>query len=109
MCGRELILAQTKHFYLKKITTKLCIYANTETQSIPSLRRKTHPKMASSIKFAVLLAGALLLSLADVAKAQDALFVVEGEVYCEVCRINFINKLSVPMAGTLHLLLSCFS
>ncbi|KAG6385300.1 hypothetical protein SASPL_154133 [Salvia splendens] len=55
--------------------------------------------MATSLKFAVLLAGALLLSVADVAKAQGPLFVVEGEVYCEVCRINFINKLSVPMAG----------
>ncbi|GER26292.1 major pollen allergen Ole e 1 [Striga asiatica] len=26
-------------------------------------------------------------------------FLVEGQVYCEVCRTNFINKLSEPMPG----------
>ncbi|KAL1567422.1 olee1-like protein [Salvia divinorum] len=55
--------------------------------------------MASLVKIFVLLTGALLLSVATVAKAHGVQFVVEGEVYCEVCRTNFINKLSVPMAG----------
>lgn len=47
-------------------------------------------------EIAAVLAGTLFLSLAS---GQAPQFIVEGEVYCEVCRTNFINKLSELMAG----------
>ncbi|KAL2238437.1 major pollen allergen Ole e 1-like [Sesamum indicum] len=47
-----------------------------------------------------LFAGALcLLCFSSVVRATTPEFFVVGEVYCEVCRINFINKLSEPMPG----------
>ncbi|KAL2253156.1 olee1-like protein [Sesamum indicum] len=47
-----------------------------------------------------LFAGVLcLLCLPGVARATAPEFFVVGEVYCEVCRLNFINKLSEPMPG----------
>ncbi|KAL7142592.1 hypothetical protein ABFS83_08G133800 [Erythranthe nasuta] len=58
--------------------------------------------MASATQIAILFAGALcLLSLPGGAQSNAAAtkFSVEGDVYCEVCRTNFINKLSQPMAG----------
>ncbi|PIN13044.1 hypothetical protein CDL12_14327 [Handroanthus impetiginosus] len=56
--------------------------------------------MASSTKFAILFAGALcLLCLPGMANSAATQFIVEGDVYCEVCRTNFINKLSQPMPG----------
>ncbi|KAI3466733.1 hypothetical protein Pfo_023396 [Paulownia fortunei] len=57
--------------------------------------------MASLTQIAILFAGALcLLSLPGITHSASApQFSVEGDVYCEVCRINFINKLSEPMPG----------
>ncbi|KAK4399225.1 Pollen allergen Che a 1 [Sesamum angolense] len=51
-------------------------------------------------RLAIVLAGALcLLSLAQLANSQQPQFTVKGRVFCEVCRANFINKFSKPMAG----------
>ncbi|KAL0398469.1 UNVERIFIED_CONTAM: Pollen allergen Che a 1 [Sesamum radiatum] len=51
-------------------------------------------------RLAIILAGALcLLSLAQLANSQEPQFNVKGRVFCEVCRANFINKFSKPMAG----------
>ncbi|KAL3615127.1 hypothetical protein CASFOL_040788 [Castilleja foliolosa] len=56
--------------------------------------------MASPKQIAILFAGAVcLLSFFGTTAAKDPQFYVEGEVYCEVCRTNFINRLSEPMAG----------
>lgn len=56
--------------------------------------------MASVTQMAtIFFAGALcLLSLPSLTHSAPQ-FIVEGEVYCEVCRTNFINRLSEPMAG----------
>ncbi|KAL0305638.1 UNVERIFIED_CONTAM: Pollen allergen Che a 1 [Sesamum radiatum] len=51
-------------------------------------------------RLAIVLAGALcLLSLAQLANSHQPQFTVKGRVFCEVCRANFINKFSKPMAG----------
>ncbi|GFP91716.1 olee1-like protein [Phtheirospermum japonicum] len=57
--------------------------------------------MASLKQIAILFAGALCLVsfFGSAHSAEDPQFYVEGEVYCEVCRTNFINRLSEPMAG----------
>ncbi|KAK4412817.1 Anther-specific protein LAT52 [Sesamum alatum] len=56
--------------------------------------------MARLTQAAIILAGALcFLSLLDVATAHGPKFVVDGKVYCEVCRANFTNRFSWPMAG----------
>ncbi|XP_075477907.1 LOW QUALITY PROTEIN: olee1-like protein [Primulina tabacum] len=56
--------------------------------------------MASLTQVALLFAGALcLMCLPGIAHSTVPQFFVEGKVYCEVCRANFINKLSEPMAG----------
>ncbi|PIN19577.1 hypothetical protein CDL12_07744 [Handroanthus impetiginosus] len=54
--------------------------------------------MAKLSQLVILFAGALsLLSLC--ATASGPKFIVEGQVFCEVCRANFINRLSEPMPG----------
>ncbi|KAK6133515.1 hypothetical protein DH2020_009021 [Rehmannia glutinosa] len=56
--------------------------------------------MASLKHISILFAGALcLLSFSGAAHAAAPQFIVEGAVFCEVCRTNFINKLSEPMPG----------
>ncbi|KAL6538675.1 hypothetical protein OROGR_012663 [Orobanche gracilis] len=57
--------------------------------------------MASVKQISILIAGALCLmsfSGATISAAAPQ-FIVEGEVYCEICRTNFINKLSELMPG----------
>ncbi|KAL0398470.1 UNVERIFIED_CONTAM: Anther-specific protein LAT52 [Sesamum radiatum] len=54
--------------------------------------------MATLAQVAIILAGALcFVSLADVANSEVPQFIVKGKVFCEVCRLNFINKFSHPM------------
>lgn len=63
--------------------------------------------MARLAQAAVLLTGAVCV-LALVASAHEApppKFTVQGQVVCEVCRCNFINKLSEPMAGIIAITL----
>ncbi|KZV51092.1 Olee1-like protein [Dorcoceras hygrometricum] len=56
--------------------------------------------MARLTQVALLFAGLLcLMCLSGIAHSASPQFFVEGKVYCEVCRANFINKLSEPMAG----------
>ena len=57
--------------------------------------------MATLTRIALLFVGAAvcLLSLSGGAHSAAPEFIVVGEVYCEVCRTNFINRLSEPMAG----------
>ncbi|KAL0343655.1 UNVERIFIED_CONTAM: Major pollen allergen Ole e 1 [Sesamum angustifolium] len=57
--------------------------------------------MSGLTRVALLFAGALccFLSLPGIVRATAPEFFIVGEVYCEVCRINFINKLSEPMPG----------
>ncbi|KAL0300670.1 UNVERIFIED_CONTAM: Major pollen allergen Lig v 1 [Sesamum radiatum] len=57
--------------------------------------------MSGLTRVALLFVGVLccFLSLPGVARATAPEFFIVGEVYCEVCRINFINKLSEPMPG----------
>ncbi|KAL3851384.1 hypothetical protein ACJIZ3_013266 [Penstemon smallii] len=63
--------------------------------------------MARLTQLAILFAGALcLISLPDIAHSAAPEFYVQGEVYCEVCRADFINKLSEPMSGA-KVLLEC--
>ncbi|EPS70684.1 hypothetical protein M569_04073 [Genlisea aurea] len=56
--------------------------------------------MANSAQIVAIFAGALILfALGDTAVATDPEFFVQGQVFCEVCRTNFINRLSEPMEG----------
>ncbi|KAL0283908.1 UNVERIFIED_CONTAM: Major pollen allergen Lig v 1 [Sesamum radiatum] len=57
--------------------------------------------MSGLTRVALLFAGGPVLAvfLPGVARATAPEFFIVGEVYCEVCRINFINKLSEPMPG----------
>ncbi|KAL0328010.1 UNVERIFIED_CONTAM: Pollen-specific protein C13 [Sesamum calycinum] len=56
--------------------------------------------MARLTQVAIILAATLcFLSLVDVADSHAPKFIVEGKVYCEVCRANFTNRYSEPMAG----------
>ncbi|KAL2226065.1 olee1-like protein [Sesamum indicum] len=53
--------------------------------------------MAKLTQVAIILAAALCFL--DVAASLAPKFVVDGKVYCEVCRANFTNRYSKPMAG----------
>ncbi|KAL0319869.1 UNVERIFIED_CONTAM: Pollen-specific protein C13 [Sesamum radiatum] len=56
--------------------------------------------MARLTQVAIILAAALcFLSLVDVADSHAPKFIIDGKVYCEVCRANFTNRYSKPMAG----------
>lgn len=59
--------------------------------------------MVKFTQVAILLVGAVCF-MASPAIAEKAShltkFYVEGEVYCDVCRADFINKLSERMPGT---------
>ncbi|KAK4440046.1 Anther-specific protein LAT52 [Sesamum alatum] len=49
-------------------------------------------------RVAIILVGALcFLSVANFANSEQPQFIVKGKVFCEVCRVNFINKYSEPM------------
>ncbi|KAK6917676.1 hypothetical protein RJ641_018427, partial [Dillenia turbinata] len=52
-------------------------------------------KMAKSVQSVILLAAALcVLSCIATAKAQEPKFHVEGQVYCDTCRIRFLTRVS---------------
>ncbi|KAL0301787.1 UNVERIFIED_CONTAM: Pollen-specific protein C13 [Sesamum radiatum] len=56
--------------------------------------------MARLTQVAIILAATLcFLSLVDFVDSHAPKFIVEGKVYCEVCRANFTNRYSEPMAG----------
>ncbi|KAG8365535.1 hypothetical protein BUALT_Bualt18G0115200 [Buddleja alternifolia] len=56
--------------------------------------------MASLTQTRILFIAALsFVSLAGTANSSAPQFYVEGEVYCEVCRTDFINKFSELMPG----------